>query len=234
MDMNVEIWSDVVCPWCYIGKRRFEAALARFEHADEVSVTWRSFELDPGAPRRPTGSMAERLASRYGSSVADAERRLGDLDRLAAADGLTYHLAATAGGNTFDAHRLIHLGTERGLGDQVKEALLHAYFSDLDPVGEPAVLARVAVEAGLDPDEVADVLGSDRFAEEVRHDERRAQDIGVTGVPFFVVDGTFAVPGAQDSEVFLSTLRRAWAKSHPLTVVEAPAAGSCSGDACAP
>jgi predicted DsbA family dithiol-disulfide isomerase len=230
--MNVEIWSDVVCPWCYIGKRRFEAALARFEHADEVSVTWRSFELDPRAPGRPTGTMAERLAAKYGSSVADAERRLAELDRLAAADGLSYHLAATPGGNTFDAHRLIHLGAQHDQGDQVKEALLHAYFTDLEPIGDPEVLARVAVGAGLDAAEVADVLGSDRFSREVRDDERRAEDIGVTGVPFFVIDGTFAVPGAQDADVFLSTLRRAWAKRHPLAVVEGPEAGSCAGDAC--
>ena len=231
--MNVEIWSDVVCPWCYIGKRRFEAALARFEHADEVSVTWRSFELNPRAPRRPDGSMAELLAAKYGSSVTDAERRLGELDRLAAADGLTYHLAATTGGNTFDAHRLIHLGTEQGRGDEVKEALFHAYFTELQPIGEPAVLTRAAIGAGLDPDEVAAVVDSDRFAEQVRDDERRAEDIGVTGVPFFVIDGTFAVPGAQDTEVFLSTLRRAWAKRHPLTMVDGTEAGTCSGDVCA-
>ena len=228
----MEIWSDVVCPWCYIGKRRFEAALARFEHADEVSVTWRSYELNPRAPRRPDGTMAELLAAKFGSSVADAERRLAELDRLAAADGLTYHLAETTGGNTFDAHRLIHLGTERGRGDEVKEALLHAYFTDLEPVGEPEVLARVATGAGLDAGEVAEVLGSDRFAAEVLDDERLARDMGVTGVPFFVIDGTFAVPGAQDAEVFLATLRRAWAKSHPLTVVEGTDAGTCQGDSC--
>jgi predicted DsbA family dithiol-disulfide isomerase len=230
--MDVEIWSDVVCPWCYIGKRRFEAARSRFEHAEEVSVTWRSFELDPGSPRRPEGTMAELLARRYGSTVAQAEQRLGALDRLAAADGLTYHLAETTGGNTFDAHRLVHLGAEQGRGDQVKEAFFHAYFTDLRPIGEPEVLAEVAVGAGLGAAEVAQVLGSDRFGDQVRDDERRAQDIGVTGVPFFVIDQKFALPGAQDVEVVLSALRRAWASSHPLTLVEG-AAGACTGDECA-
>ena len=229
--MQVEIWSDVVCPWCYIGKRRFEAALARFEHAEEVSVTWRSFELDPGSPRRPDGTMAELLARRYGSSVEQAEARLDDLDRLAAADGLIYHLAECARGNTFDAHRLIHLGAEHGRGDQVKEALFHAYFTDLRPIGEPEVLAEVAVGAGLAAAEVARVLESERFGDQVRDDERRAQDLGVTGVPFFVIDQKFALPGAQDVEVVLAALRRAWASSHPLVVVDGPA-GTCSGDDC--
>jgi len=215
--MQVEIWSDVVCPWCYIGKRRFESALARFEHAEEVEVRWRSFELDPRAPFRRDGTLAEHLAAKYGMSVEDAAARLESLDQLAAADGLDYDLAQTKGGNTFAAHRLIHLGNEQSLevGGQVKEALLHAYFVERRPVSEPDVLVEVGVRAGLDRAEVEAVLAGDRFAGEVRADEAEAAALGATGVPYFVFDRAFAVPGAQDSEVFLQTLRRAWDRSHP-------------------
>jgi predicted DsbA family dithiol-disulfide isomerase len=239
--MQVEIWSDVVCPWCYIGKRRFESAMARFEHADEVEVVWRSFELDPNAPFQRTGNMAEHLAAKYGMSIDDAKARLVSLDRLAAADGLDYHLAETKGGNTFAAHRLIHLGNQHGLGGAVKEALLHAYFVELLPVSDPDVLAEVGEKAGLDRAEVVELLEGDRFAAEVRADEVEAAELGATGVPFFVVDRAFAVPGAQDADVFLSTLRRAWTKSHPPVVVGAGegagaaggTGGLCEGDSCA-
>jgi predicted DsbA family dithiol-disulfide isomerase len=229
----VEIWSDVVCPWCYIGKRRFEAALSRFEHADEVEVRWRSFELDPRAPFRRSGSMAEHLAAKYGMSIDEARMRLEDLDRLAAAEGLDYHLAETKGGNTFDAHRLIHLGDSNGAdrGGQVKEALLHAYFVELSPVSEPGVLIEAGEKAGLDRGQIEGVLASDKFASEVRADEAEAAELGATGVPFFVFDRAFAVSGAQDSEVFLQTLRRAWSRTHPPESV-ASAGGACEGDSC--
>jgi predicted DsbA family dithiol-disulfide isomerase len=233
LSMIVEIWSDVVCPWCYIGKRRFESALSRFEHAEEVEVRWRSFELDPRAPMRRTGDMAGHLAGKYGLTVEQARARLAGMDELAAAEGLAFNLAATQGGNTFTAHRLLHLGEEHGIGGAVKEALLQAYFIDLEPVGEPAVLAKVGEGAGLDGDEVAELLTGDRFAEAVRADEEEAATLGATGVPFFVFDRAFAVPGAQDAEVFLSVLRRAWDRSHLPVVVTAAGDGSaCTGDAC--
>lgn len=231
--MLVEIWSDVVCPWCYIGKRRFEAALAEFEHADQVEIRWRSFELDPRAPFRRARTMAEHLAAKYGMSVPEAEDRLESLNRLAEKDGLQYDLAKTQGGNTFDAHRLIHLGYSRdsATGGSVKEALLKAYFTDLKPISEPDVLVEVGVAAGLDRQDVEQLLESGRFSDEVRADEANAAALGCTGVPFFVFDRAFAVPGAQDTDTFLVTLRRAWGRSHP--AVEAlPAAGACVDDAC--
>jgi predicted DsbA family dithiol-disulfide isomerase len=239
--MLVEIWSDIVCPWCYIGKRRFESALARFEHADQVEVQWRSFELDPNAPFRRSGDMAHHLAAKYGMTVEDATERLHHMDQMAAQEGLRYDLARSQGGNTFAAHRLIHLGYQNGpaTGAALKEALLHAYFVDLRPISEPDALMEVGIAAGLDPDEVTDLLESDRFAAEVRHDEAEAAALGCTGVPFFVFDRAFAVPGAQDSETFLITLRRAWDRSHPtLEVLPVPAAGQadegvCSDDSCA-
>jgi predicted DsbA family dithiol-disulfide isomerase len=233
--VQVEIWSDVVCPWCYIGKRRFEKALARFEHADEVEVHWRSFELDPRAPARREGDSAEHLAAKYGMPVEVARQRLAEMDRLAAEEGLDYELAETTGGNTFDAHRLIHLGEEHGVGDAVKEALLHAYFVERVPVSDADVLRRVGVGAGLDPGEVDELLGGSRFADAVRADEAEATELGATGVPFFVIDRAFGVPGAQDDETFLAILRRAWERSHPIEVIRTPAGGTaaaCDGDSC--
>ena len=233
--MLVEIWSDIVCPWCYIGKRRFESALSRFEHADQVEVRWRSFELDPHAPFRRSGTMAEHLAAKYGMTVEEAGARLESLDQMAAAEGLRYDLARTRGGNTFAAHRLIHLAYERdtATGGALKEALLHAYFTDLLPVSEPDVLIDVAAGVGLDRDELAAVLESDRFAGEVRRDEAEAAALGCTGVPFFVIDRAFAVPGAQDAETFLTVLRRAWARSHPaMETVDGGAGTVCTDDSC--
>ncbi len=231
----VEIWSDIVCPWCYIGKRRFEAALAQFEHADQVEVRWRSFELNPRAPERHPGTMADNVAAKYGTSVEEAAARLAGLDRLAAREDLHYDLAHTKGGNTFAAHRLIHLGYEKdpATGAALKEALLHAYFEELLPIGEPEVLVETAVRVGLDRDEVTRTLESDRFATEVREDEAEAGDLGCTGVPFFVFDRRFAVPGAQDPETFLITLRRAWERSSSLASTPTrDSVGACDDDVC--
>ena len=231
----IEIWSDIVCPWCYIGKRRFESALARFEHADQVEIRWRSFELDPHAPFRRAGTMAEHLAAKYGMSPDQARDRLAAMDRLAGEEGLRYDLAKTQGGNTFAAHRLIHLGYQRdaATGAAVKEALLHAYFEDLQPVSEPDVLVGIGVSCGLDEDEVAETLQSDRFAGEVRRDEAEAAALGCSGVPFFVFDRALAVAGAQDAETFLLTMRRAWDRSHPaVEVVAGDQGAACTDGAC--
>jgi predicted DsbA family dithiol-disulfide isomerase len=206
----------VVCPWCYIGKRRFEAAVERFEHADEVEIRWRSFELDPTAPFRRQGRMAEHLAAKYGMTVDEAGSRLADLDRLGAAEGLDYDLARTQPGNTLAAHRLIHLAYEKDpdSGGRMKEALLDAYFVKLEPISEPDVLIGLGVEAGLERDELEAFLAGDRLVDAVRYDEAEAAALGCTGVPFFVIERAFAVPGAQDSETFLITLRRAWDRAH--------------------
>jgi predicted DsbA family dithiol-disulfide isomerase len=230
----VEIWSDVVCPWCYIGKRRFEAALEQFEHRDEIEVRWRSFELDPHAPFRRSGRMADHLARKYGMTVEQAEARLDSMNELAAAEGLQYDLAETKGGNTFDAHRLIHLGYDRDpeTGAAVKEGLLKAYFVDLEPVSEPDVLQRIGESVGLAAGEVSSLLQSDRYSAEVRADEADAAELGCTGVPFFVFDRAFAVPGAQDPHTFLATMRRAWSRSHPVEVVPAADSGMCTDDSC--
>jgi predicted DsbA family dithiol-disulfide isomerase len=219
--VQVEIWSDVVCPWCYVGKRRFETALNRFAHADEVEITWRSFELDPTAQQVPDGTMAALVARKYGVALEVAAEKLVGMDRTAEAEGLAFHLADTVGGNSFSAHRVLHLARRTGHDDELKEALFHAAFISAEPVGDPAVVRAAAVSVGLDPAEVDEVLAGDRYAEEVRAEEAEAGELGATGVPFFVFDRTWAVPGAQEADVFLQVLERAWARSHPDEVVTA-------------
>jgi predicted DsbA family dithiol-disulfide isomerase len=210
--MLVEIWSDVVCPWCAIGKRRFEQALDGFAHRDEVEVVFRSFELDPRAPERRSGTPAEQIAKKYGMTVEQARTSQDHLAEVAALDGLTMRYDRVQSGNTFDAHRLLHLAAERGCQAQVKGALMERFFADGLAIGVTDELAEAAVTAGLDATEVAEVLAGDRFAEAVRADEARAQELGVTGVPFFLIDGKFAIPGAQSVERFGLGLDRAWEK----------------------
>jgi predicted DsbA family dithiol-disulfide isomerase len=214
--VRLEVWSDVVCPWCYVGKRRLESALERFEHRDEVAVVWRSFELDPDAPRRRDVSAEEHLARKYGVSAEQVAASWARLTALAEAEGLEFHLDRTLGGSTFDAHRLIHLGAEHGLQDGVKERFFRAYFTEGAPIGESEVLARLSTEGGLPSAEVDEVLASDRFAAEVREDERRARLLGIGGVPFFAIGERYSVSGAQSAELLLEALTAAWAEHAPV------------------
>jgi predicted DsbA family dithiol-disulfide isomerase len=233
--MKVEIWSDVVCPWCYVGKRRFETALASFEHRADVEVHWRSFELDPSAPAVREGDPVQRLVDKYGMSRAQAVAAEARLTGLAAAEGLDFHLETARSGNTFDAHRLLHLAADKGVQDVVKERFMRAYFTESEAVGEYATLARLAVDAGLDEAEVDAVLSSDRYGVDVRADEEQAAVYGISGVPFFVVDARYGISGAQSSDVILATLRTAYAEANPLTMVGAGVTvdGTCEGDSCA-
>jgi predicted DsbA family dithiol-disulfide isomerase len=236
--MQVDIFSDVVCPWCSVGKRRFEAALSRFEHADEIDVVWRAYELDPQAPAVREGDYADRLARKYGMSRQQAVTAHERLTATAAAEGLDFHFERARPGNTFDAHRLLHYAREVGprVQDALKERLFRAYFTEGAAIGEPETLQRLATEVGLDEREVADILAGDRYAEDVRADEREALELGVSGVPFFVVDGKFGIAGAQDADTILNVLERAWTKAHPLEMVAVPADGAdaaaCEGDSC--
>jgi predicted DsbA family dithiol-disulfide isomerase len=223
--MRVEIWSDVVCPWCYIGKRRFEAALAEFPHAAHVEVVWRSFELDPAAPAVRDGSNVERLARKYGVSAEQAQAMLDRMTLVADGEGLPFRLDIARSGNTFDAHRLLHLALQHGVQDALKEALLAAYQVEGEVISDHDVLTTRAVVAGLDEREVRALLDGDRFAAEVRRDESEAQELGISGVPFFVVDRRYAVSGAQDSDVLLGVLERAWSARTPLEVVDGDACG---------
>lgn len=217
--MRVDIWSDVVCPWCAIGKAHLDAALARFEHADEVQVVWRSFELDPGAPPVRADDYATMLAGKYGTTLIGARTMMERMRATAAEVGLDFHLDHARPGNSFDAHRLVHLAADRGHQLEVKQRLLHGYLSEGEPVGEHAALLRLAVDAGLDPDEVRAVLASETYAEAVRADEEAAGALQLSAVPTFLVDGRLAVPGAQPAETLLQALRRAWAERHAVVTV---------------
>lgn len=232
--VKVEIWSDVACPWCYIGKRRFEAALAGFAHSDEVEVTWRSFELNPDTPRDFEGSVADYLGQIKGMAPAQVEAMLARVTEIAAGEGLEYHFDQVRHGNTFDAHRLIHFAASVGSADAMKERLLRAYFVDGEPVSDHETLVRLAAEVGLDPGATRSVLAGGDFADEVQADKARARSFGINGVPFFVVDEKFGVSGAQETAVFERALDQAWAETHPLTVVGADAAdATCEDGSCA-
>ena len=233
--MRVEIWSDVVCPWCYVGKRNFEAALARFEHRDQVEVIWRAFELDPAAPTEREGDYATHLARKYGMSAAQARKMIETMTATGAKAGVVLDFDLARPGNTFDAHRLIHLAGERGVQDAVKERFLRATFTEGEPIADHDVLLRLAVETGLPEDQAAAVLGSDAYAAEVRAEENLALDLGISAVPFFVIDRAFGIPGAQSPDVILGALQRAWGKTaRSLEVAgDTAAAPGCDGDACA-
>jgi len=231
------VWSDVVCPWCAIGQRRLEAALAGFEHGDEVEVVWRAFELDPSAPLEREGDVADHIAGKYGRSREEAQAGLDRMTALAAEDGLDFHFERARGGATFDAHRLVHLALVRGgpeVQGAVKHALFSAYLTEGLLVSDHDVLRRIGVEAGLDADQVAECLASGAFAEDVWADESVAHQLGVSGVPFFVIDRRYGVSGAQPAEVLRGALERAWADRVPAiaTIDGAQPGGACDGDAC--
>ncbi len=207
--MRIEVWSDVICPWCYIGKRRLERALAEFP--EEVELVWRSFQLDPGAPTVPAERVAEHLGRKYGGGPAAGRAMIDNVEAVAAGEGLVYRLHQAQRVNTMDAHRLIQLAAESGHQSELTEALMAAYFTEARNIADHVVLREIAEAAGLDGAEVGAVLGSDRYREEVEADIAQAAAYGSNGVPFFVFDGVFAVSGAQPSELFRQVLERAHA-----------------------
>ena len=211
--MDIHIWSDIVCPWCYLGKRRFEHALALFDHRDEVRVTHRSFQLDPSRPRHQTANRREMLKTKYQLSDQQVRDMDARMEHLADIEGLEYHLTdAGLTGNTLDAHELLQLGKARGIQDAVIERLYRAYFTEQRSVFERDSLVALAGEAGLDQAEARDVLERDAYAEAVADDVREARALGVTGVPFFVLGGRYGVSGAQSTDVFTEALTQAWAE----------------------
>ncbi len=225
--LRVDVWSDIACPWCYVGKRRLEAAVARMPPG-HVEVVWRSFELDPKAPRAPRAktSYAERLAKKYRSSLAQANATIERMTKVGAGDGLFLDFGRVRPTNTFDAHRVLHLARERGVQGDVKERLMRAYFTEGEALGDAKTLARLSGEAGLDPDEVRRVLGGDTYADAVRADEEEAWQLGIHAVPFFGIGGVYGVSGAQPVEVLHGALMQAWA--------EAPEPATPEGSGCGP
>ncbi|MEW6421548.1 MAG: DsbA family oxidoreductase [Deinococcota bacterium] len=234
--LRVDIWSDIACPWCYIGKRRFERALADFPQRDQVEVVWRSFELDPSAPVRSPLSIREGLARKYGRTPQQAQEMLDHMTGVAAADGLDYHFEKLQPTNTFVAHQLIHLAAEQGRADALEERLFAAYLSEGELLGDPEVLVRLAVDVGLDAEEARSALERGEYAQAVRQDEAQAQALGITGVPFFVLGGKYGVSGAQPAEVLRSALEQVWQETHPapLTLLaEDASAEGCEDGQCA-
>jgi predicted DsbA family dithiol-disulfide isomerase len=231
MTMQVEVFSDVVCPWCYIGKRRLEQALDGFAHRDDVTVTFRSFQLDPSIPKDVTVTQVERLAEKYGVSMAQAEAMNARVSGVAAGAGLDFHLDAAHPANTFDAHRLLHFAAEHGKQAELKERLMQAYFMRGEDIGDPESLADLAAEVGLDRDEARAVLASDRYADAFREDVSLARAFGINSVPFFVIDRKYGIAGAQDVAVLRDALEQAWATAHPLTMVSVGAATGSADEA---
>ncbi len=231
--MQVEIWSDVVCPWCYIGKRRFETAVRQFEGRLDVEVVWRSFELDPSAPKAIGKDMVTMLSEKYRMSREKAIESIANLTSLAASEGLEYHLESAKMGNSFDAHRLLQLAVLTGHGDAMKERLLKAYFTEAMEISSQEVLVELGTEVGLQATTILDMYAGDYMAKEVRSDEALASKYGIKGVPFYVFDSKYGVSGAQATEVFVEVLSKVSEESPALSFpVESDAPG-CTDDSCA-
>jgi predicted DsbA family dithiol-disulfide isomerase len=227
-----------VCPWCYIGKRRLETALSTFEHADDVEIVYRSFQLDPAAPRVPVQTVAEHLGAKYGGGPQAGQQMVDRTEAVAAEEGLLFRLGEAQRANTVDAHRLLHLALETGgpsLQAALKEELLAAYFLRAENVADHDLLRRTTDKVGLATERVDEVLAGDRYADAVEQDIREATGLGATGVPFFVIDRKYGISGAQPAEVFSQVLERAWDEAHPRLeqVGVASSDDACGPDGCA-
>ncbi len=227
--MRVDIWSDVVCPFCYIGKKRLEHVAE--QAGIELDIHWHSFELDPGAPAKHEVSNTERLAQKYGRSYAEMEEMERNVAAMAATEGIDFQWQKANSGNSFNAHRIIHLAQSKGLGNEAKEAFFHAYMTEGLAIGEREVVEEIASRIGLDNAEVEYVLDSDELADFVRHDEKIAHEqLKVTGVPFFVFDQKLALSGAQPREIFLQALQQAQTSS--VESIEQDNSAQCNDESC--
>lgn len=231
MKMKVEIWSDIACPFCYIGKREFENALDRFPDKERVEVVWKSFQLDPSAPKRSDEDMYDMLLKKKGGTREQMKSMVSGVVERARTVGLEYNMDKAVMVNTYDGHRLIQLAKSKGLGDAMEERLFKAHFIDGADLSDHATLQRMGEEAGLRTDDVTALWSGDVFGDAVRADIAEAQRIGVRGVPFFVLDGKYAVSGAQAADHFLGALQQAWAE-RPAPVLQE--LGSADGAACDP
>ncbi|SDJ91717.1 Predicted dithiol-disulfide isomerase, DsbA family [Catalinimonas alkaloidigena] len=231
--MEVEIWSDVMCPFCYIGKRKFEAALAQFPHAEKVEVTWKSFQLNPDMPTDPGKNIHQYLAEVKGWSLEQAREMNDRVTDMARQVGLTYHFDRAVVANSFDAHRLLQLAKRHGLGDALEERLFRAYFTEGKNTADPTTLLELGQEIGLDADEIRTMLAGDQYADAVERDIYESRQIGVRGVPFFVFDRKYAVSGAQESAWFLQVLEKSfaeWQDALPQVTLDNPDGDSCTVD----
>lgn len=240
--MRIDVWSDVVCPWCYIGKRRLEKALADFESARpeaDIDVVWRSFELDPAAPAVPVESVAEALGRKYGGGPEAGRSMVDRVEAVAAEEGMIWRHHASLRVNTVTAHRLLHWALHEGgpeLQGRLKQALLAAYFEQERNIADAETLLELTDSVGLDRDRARQVVEGREFADEVETDIRQAAALGATGVPFFVIDQKYGISGAQPVEFFTQVIERAWDESHPTIAVLTPTAtaGDAGAEACGP
>lgn len=229
--MKIEIWSDYVCPFCYIGKRRLEEALEQFAHADKVEVEFKSFELDPNAPTNDSRSIYEALATKYQMPLEQAQGTTAQIAAQAREVGLDFDFDNMVVTGTLDSHRLTHYAKTVGKEKELSEALLQAYFVGAKHIGNHDVLIDIATEAGLDTDAVKEVLASDVYTDDVRAEEKRASDLGITGVPFFVFDNKYGVSGAQPTDAFTQVLEKVWTENNPSIQVLSNGA-TCTDDNC--
>lgn len=209
--MQIDIWSDILCPWCYIGKRRFEAALKQLDPTVEVSVRYRSFELDPSAPKVESRSLNQILADKYGLEVSQVAEMQRNVTEQAANEGLSYRLDLAKSGNSFDAHQLLHLARTQGVQQELKERLMSAYFTEGKVISDTDTLVSLAEDVGIDADVALRTLIDQTYAAAVRQDQQIASQIGISGVPFFVIDMTYGISGAQPTSVFVDALNTALA-----------------------
>ncbi len=231
--MKVEIWSDVMCPFCYIGKRRFESALQQFNAKDEVEIEWKSFQLNPDLETDPNITIDEYLADKKGWTIDHAQQMNAHVTQMAAEAGLTYHLDKAVVANSFKAHRFSHLAKKHGLSIEAEEALFKAYFTDSKNIDDNNVLIELGKQIGLDENEIRQTLESSAYAEDVQHDIDIAQYLGIQGVPFFVLNGKYAVSGAQAVPVFEQVLEKAfgeWKLENSKPKLEIIEGESCSPD----
>lgn len=212
--LTVDVWSDVACPWCYIGKRRLEQALARFPHADQVQVRFHSFQLDPSLPARHEGSERDYLVQHKGMAAATVDQMMARVAGLAADEGLRFDFDRAVVANTLPAHQLLHLAAAHDVAAPVKEALLAAHFVEGRDIGDPAVLAGIGEQAGIPATEVTAALDDGRYREAVAADVAEAGRLGIQGVPFYVLDGRYGLSGAQPADTFLQALETVWGQAH--------------------
>lgn len=217
--MKIEIWSDIACPWCYIGKRRFETALEGFAHKDDVDVEWRSFQLDPTLPDQYDGTETEYLSQAKGMPADQVRQMFDHVTQQAAGEGLNYDFDSIVVANSFTAHRFLHLAKTHGVMSEAKEALLSGHFEHGRNIGDVDYLAEVSQTLGIDTDETRRILASDEYSAEVKSDIAEARALGANGVPFFVIDRKYGISGAQPPEAFTQALDTAWDESHKLTVL---------------
>ncbi|MBD7970639.1 DsbA family oxidoreductase [Paenibacillus gallinarum] len=230
--MKIEIWSDYMCPFCYIGKRRFEEALESFPHKDQVEVVYRSYELNPNEARYTEQTTYDSLAKKYGMSAQEAKSMTENVVAQARTVGLNYNFDVLKPTNSFDAHRLTHYAAEQGKASEMTESLFSAYFEKGEHIGSREVLIRLAGEVGMDTKQVERMLEESNYAEEVRRDEKQGADLGIQGVPFFVIDRKYGISGAQPLQVFTDALTQAWSESQPLKVFGDSEDALCKDDSC--